>query len=210
MSKSLGNVLDPIEVSDKYGTDAVRMSLVVGATAGGDLAVGEAKIKGYRNFSNKLWNIARFVLSNLENSELRIQSGELKNIHHLKIAFSKQDLQDLKKLDEIVETVTKHLDNFQFSRAGELLYSYSWHEFADKIIEQSKDRLKADDKDSQAAAAKLLLIMSTILKMLHPFIPFVTETIWQNLPNELKGEKLLISAKWPGDNVKFKNQNAKS
>jgi len=197
MSKSLGNGIDPLEVSKKYGTDAVRMSLVVGATAGNDIAVGEAKIKGYRNFSNKLWNIARFVLSNIENLELRIQAEDLKNIHHSKIAFSKQDLQDLKKLDEVVKTVTKHLNNMQFSRAGELLYNYSWHEFADKIIEQSKDRLKADNEDSQAAAAKLLLIMRTILKMLHPFIPFVTETIWQNLPNELKDEKLLISAKWP-------------
>ena len=221
MSKSLGNVIDPLDVADKFGTDAVRMSLVVGATAGNDIAVGEGKIKGYRNFSNKIWNISRFVLTNLEStkSEIRnpkqIQNSNNKNSKQFdKLEFGKlgfvscfdirasnftdQDRKDLARLDEIVKTTTKYLDNFQFSHAGELLYNYIWHEFADIIIEQSKDRLAGEDKkDKEAAKVKLLTILTVCLKLLHPFVPFVTETIWQQIPADLKEEKMLISAKWP-------------
>ncbi|MDH4358797.1 MAG: valine--tRNA ligase [Candidatus Berkelbacteria bacterium] len=187
MSKSLGNVLDPLEVTEKYGTDAVRMSLVVGATAGNDLAVGESKIKGYRNFSNKIWNISRFVLTNLENPK-----GKINNLLD-------EDKKDLERLDEVIEKVTKHLDSFQFSRAGELLYNYIWHEFADIIIEQSKDRLNSNnEKDKRAVQTKLLTILTASLKMLHPFIPFVTETIWQKIPTNMRDSNTLISAKWPG------------
>jgi len=188
LSKSLGNGIDPIDVSEKYGTDAVRMSLFAGTSAGADSKIGEGKIKGYRNFSNKIWNIARFVLTNLGNEKLEL--GDVK--------YSKQDEKDLERLDEIVKKVTKHLDELKFSQAGELLYEYTWHEFADKIIEDSKDRLAGEDKeDRKACLAKLITILITSLKMLHPFVPFVTESIWQEMPDDLKDEKLLISAKWP-------------
>jgi len=193
MSKSLGNVIEPLEISDKYGTDAVRMSLVVGTSAGADSKIGESKIKGYRNFSNKIWNISRFILMNLESSNSKIQmTNKFQNPN---------DKKDLERLEEIVKKTTKYLDNFQFSRAGELLYDYTWHEFADKIIEEAKTDLRGDDKKkSLAVQVKLLTILTTVLKLLHPFVPFVTETIWQNIPANLKDSKLLISAKWPESN----------
>ena len=196
MSKSLGNVLDPLDVSAKYGTDAVRMSLVVGTTAGNDSKTGESKIKGYRNFSNKIWNIARFVLTNLEESKFKSQmSNKVSNVE-----LSKQDEGDLKRLDEIVEKTTKYLDNFQFSRAGELLYDYTWHEFADKIIEEAKKRLNGDDEqDKVVALFKLNKILLTVLKLLHPFMPFVSEAIWQNINEKLRGEQDLINAPWPAN-----------
>jgi len=186
MSKSLGNVLDPLEVAEKYGTDAVRMSLVVGATAGNDLAVGESKIKGYRNFSNKIWNIARFILMNQEGAPDKNPK------------FSKQDKKDLERFDAVIAEATKHLDQLQFSRAGELLYDFIWHEFADIMIEEAKPRLQSDlAEDCAAARAKLVLVLIGSLKMLHPFVPYVTETIWQKIPKEFKDSENLISASWP-------------
>lgn len=196
MSKSLGNVLDPLDVADKYGTDAVRMSLVVGATAGNDIAVGESKIKGYRNFSNKIWNIARFILINLEDSNDKAQMTN--KAQNSNVKWSKQDKKDLAKLDEIIKEVTKNLDNLHFSRAGELLYDFVWHEFADIMIEEAKPRLQSDlAEDCIAARAKLVLVLLGSLKMLHPFVPFVTEAIWQKIPKELKDSENLISATWP-------------
>lgn len=192
MSKSLGNSLDPLEVAAKYGTDAVRMSLVVGTAAGSDSKIWEAKIKGYRNFSNKVWNIARFILTNLENSKSNDQ------IANQPPKLSEQDKKDLKRLNEIVKKTTKYLDNFQFSQAGELLYNYTWHEFADKIIEQTKPRIYGNDNQDKAAAIfKLYQILETALKLLHPFMPFTTETIWQEIDSKIKSEKNLISASWP-------------
>lgn len=188
MSKSLGNVLDPLDVADKFGTDAVRMSLVVGAAAGNDIAVGESKIKGYRNFSNKVWNISRFILMNLENSKLQLKNQK----------FSDQDKKDLARLEEVEQQTTKYLDNLQFSQAGELLYDFVWHEFADIMIEEAKPRLQSDlEEDCLAARAKLVLMLVSILKMLHPFVPFVTETVWQKIPKEYKDSENIISASWP-------------
>jgi valyl-tRNA synthetase len=189
MSKSLGNVLDPLDVSEKYGTDAVRMALIVGTTPGNDVSIGEGKVKGYRNFSNKIWNIARFILMNIDDPA---------TVNDPKVKFTKQDEKDLKQLDEIIAKTTKYLDSFQFSHAGELIYDYTWHEFADKIIEQAKPRINGDDKeDKLAAVVKLYMILQTTLKLLHPFMPFVTEAIWQNMDKKLKDEGDLISSSWP-------------
>jgi len=191
MSKSLGNVLDPRDMSQKFGTDALRMALVIGAAGGHDIAVGEHKIKGYRNFSNKIWNIARFVLTNLADSKLEARSSKLE--------FNHQDKKDLARLDEVVKKTTQYLDNFQFSQAGELIYNYIWHEFADKIIEDSKERLRSSDNaDGLAARQKLLTILIACLKLVHPFAPFVTEAIWQQIPSKLRDSKMLISSNWPG------------
>lgn len=189
MSKSLGNVLDPLDVSAKFGTDAMRMALVVGNTAGNDIAVGEGKIKGYRNFSNKVWNIARFVMTNLEEIDIKKDTNT---------KLSKQDEEDLKKLDEVVAKTTMYLDEFKFSQAGELLYEYTWHEFADKIIEQAKPRLKdGSNEEKQAAMFKLVKILKTVLSLLHPFVPFVTEAVWKNIPKSGNDQELLISQRWP-------------
>lgn len=201
MSKSLGNSLDPLEVSEKYGTDAVRMGLIVGTTPGNDVSVGESKIKGYRNFSNKIWNIARFVLTNLASIKLPVSPearAEVGKVKSEKYNFKDQDKEDLKRLDEIVKKTTKYLDNFQFSHAGELLYSYTWHEFADRIIERDKKRIYGEDEEDKVVAVlKLYRILETILKLLHPFMPFVTEAIWQNISDNVKSENDLISTPWP-------------
>jgi valyl-tRNA synthetase len=187
MSKSLGNGIDPIVIQEKYGADALRMALVVGATPGNDIPVGENKIRGYRNFSNKIWNISRFVISNLEQTNIE---GYLN--------LTDKDEQDLKTLDELSQKISKLLDEHKFSQAGEHLYEYTWHEFADKIIEQEKERLYgSDEEEKKASLLKLSKILITILKMLHPFTPFVTEACWQELPDYLKEEELLIKASWP-------------
>jgi valyl-tRNA synthetase len=186
MSKSKGNVIDPLGVAELYGTDAVRMALVFGVTAGSDIVISEEKIRGMRNFSNKIWNISRFILMNLG-------EGDLKDPK-----FSPKDQKDLARLDEVIKESTEYLNNLQFSRAGELLYEFVWHEFADIMIEEAKPRLQSDlVEDCTAARAKLVLILTSSLKMLHPFVPFVTETIWQKLPNQFKDSENLISATWP-------------
>jgi len=197
MSKSLGNGIDPIEVIEKYGADALRMSLIVGATPGNDIAVGESKIKGYRNFSNKIWNIARFVLTNLANTKLKVVPTG-RQVKNEKYNFKGQDKKDLERLDEVIKKTSKYLDNFEFSHAGELLYSYTWHEFADKIIEEAKPRIYGDNENDKAVASfKLYRILENILKLLHPFIPFVTEAIWQEIDDKIKFEKNLINSSWP-------------
>jgi len=200
MSKSLGNIIDPLDVIEKYGADALRFSLVVGSTPGQDLALGESKIRGYRNFSNKVWNISRFVITNFENTEYppapRLRGAG--KIQDLNVKFSKQDQADLERLDEVVKKVSKMIEEFKFSQAGELLYDYTWHEFADKIIEQEKERLGGEDeKEQEASVLKLTKILTTVLKMLHPYMPYVTEAAWSELPQEIKDSKLLISSSWP-------------
>jgi len=214
MSKSLGNVLNPLDVSEKFGTDAMRMALVVGTTAGNDIAVGESKIQGYRNFGNKIWNISRFITMNLENQkpETRNQkktanqkatnsdlsNSDIFSSFGFRISdFSDEDRKDLEEFEKLKKTVATALDKLEFSRAGEHLYAYTWHEFADKIIERSKDRLQNDGADKDAALVKLLKINIELLKMLHPFMPFVTEAIWQQLPKEIRDCDMLMVGNWP-------------
>jgi valyl-tRNA synthetase len=198
MSKSLGNVLNPLDVSEKFGTDAMRMALVVGTTAGQDIAVGESKVQGYRNFGNKIWNISRFVMMNLESENVKVQKL------NENAEYTQEDKKDLAEFEKLKDTVTKALDKLEFSRAGEHLYGYAWHEFADKIIEQSKDRLQKDGEDKIAAIAKLLKINIELLKMLHPFMPFVTESIWQQLPDQVKDNEMLMVSSWPGANKELR------
>ncbi len=181
MSKSKGNVISPLEVSKEFGTDALRMGLIVGNTPGTDLNLDPRKIGAYKKFANKLWNIARFVLEQ-EPSE-RAQITEV----------------DQKLLDEtsaIAADVTADLEAFRFHLAAEKLYHYIWHRFADEIIEDSKAILKG--ADAEAATSRrhtLYTILDTSLRLLHPFMPFVTETIWRELPQ--KDSELLMVAKWP-------------
>ncbi len=183
MSKSKGNVIDPLGVIDLYGTDALRMALVIGNTAGNDIVISEEKIKGYRNFSNKIWNASRFVLMNLGDDPptkpSRLTAGDKKI---------------LTELGNFTKRVTHHLDRFEFHLAGETLYHYFWHTFADKIIEEQKSRLQ-DKKQKPAAKYLLYTCLTTTLKLIHPFMPFVTEAVWQNIPKAKNS--LLILEKWP-------------
>ncbi|MFA4995866.1 MAG: valine--tRNA ligase [Patescibacteria group bacterium] len=207
MSKSLGNVLDPLDIIDKYGTDALRMALVVGSTPGQDVALGEAKIKGYRNFSNKIWNASRFVM--LRVSEGDIQSGKIgetkvTNLNIDEKILTGPDKEILKKHEEVKKSITKKLNEFRFSHAGEEIYDYFWHDFCDEYIEVAKTQLTTDNLPAgrhglQLTTKKVLIkVLSETLIMLHPFVPFVTEAVWQELRNiypELC-ESIMIS-KWP-------------
>jgi valyl-tRNA synthetase len=184
MSKSKGNVIDPLAVTELYGTDALRMALIIGNTAGNDIIISEEKIRGYRNFANKIWNVSRFILMNLQGFDGK---KPILKPHDKKI------LKDFKKTEK---KIIYYLDHYRFSLAGETLYHYFWHTFADKIIEEMKTRIK-ERKEKKAAQYLLWKILVDSLKMLHPFMPFVTEAIWQKLPEHNKKEKILIIAKWP-------------
>jgi len=223
MSKSLGNVLDPLDIIDKYGADALRMSLLVGSTPGQDLALGESKIKGYRNFSNKIWNASRFVA--LRVSEGDLQEGtmgeyRIENIEYSEELLTEADKEILNKHKEIKLKVNKYLDEFKFSLAGEQLYNYFWHDFCDSYIEKAKNLLQSNnelgimnDEDdaknslpptpysppvSENTKKILIKILSESLIMLHPFVPFVTEAVWQELRKVYPVLKeSIIIADWP-------------
>ncbi len=182
MSKSKGNVIDPLNVVSVYGSDALRLSLVVGNTAGNDIIISEEKIRGYRNFTNKVYNISRFLLLNVK--DFSLQKPRLK----------KEEKALLNEFNNIKKQVTGHLENYHFSLAIETLYRYIWYRFADKILESMKQRLK-ENKDRKAAEYMLVSIFKDCLIMLHPFMPFLTEYLWQKLP--FKKKNPLIIEKWP-------------
>ena len=186
MSKSKGNVIDPLGVIDIYGSDALRMALMVGNTPGSDPIIYEEKIRGYRNFTNKVWNASRFVLMNLQDFN-----------PSKKPKLGKKDEKTLRDLKSLSKEITKLMESFKFYRAAEKLYHYFWHVFADKIIEEQKIRLNEPDKKKKQAAQYLLLeVLKTNLKLLHPFIPFISEEIYQSLPIKNKKEFLMIED-WP-------------
>jgi len=170
MSKSKGNVFDPLEVIKKYGADALRMALVISSTAGNDKAVGENTIRGMRNLTNKIWNAGRYVIAMEE------VTGKPKHEKELK-----RDVQ------EHIKTTTKRLEKLRIGQAAEWVYNWFWHAYCDRFIEISKKGL---------ISKKLMMnVLKINLKLLHPFVPFVTEAVWQEL-GENK-EKLLISSEWP-------------
>ncbi len=185
MSKSKGNVVDPLGVVEQFGADALRMALVVGNSPGQDVIYDENKIKGYRNFSNKLWNIARFVLASADshgfNADLR---GQL----------TAEDEKLLKQCEEIKTKASQEIENYRFSQAAEIAYHYVWHDFADKIIEDKKKILAENSDKSDSAITLLYLILLDSIKMLHPFMPFVTEAIYQRLPK--KDKEFLMVEEW--------------
>jgi valyl-tRNA synthetase len=180
MSKSKGNVMNPVEVIEKYGADALRMALVMSTTAGQDSAVGEGKIRGMRNLTNKIWNATRYVI-NMAN-----EKGEEK--------FEKELENDLK---ENIKTMKKRLDELKPGQAAEWIYYWFWHAYCDRYIEISKKGLVG--KQAMINALRISL------KLLHPFVPFVTEAVWQQLPENK--EKLLISSSWPFDCAQGKPRN---
>ena len=181
MSKSKGNVMNPVEVIEKYGADALRMSLVMSTTAGNDSAVGEGKIRGMRNLTNKVWNAARYVISN------KVAPSGFAVPTRPSAGSPVKERPYFDHLKKIVKDITKQLDDLKPGLAAETVYNEFWHWFCDQKIEEAKK-----GKISQTALMEGLIIF---LKLLHPFVPFVTEAVWQQLP-ETK-EKLLISSSWP-------------
>ncbi len=185
MSKSKGNVVSPFNLTGKYGTDALRMALVVGNTPGTDLALREDKVKGYKHFANKLWNVSRFVLMNTENIKLSP-----------KPILTSSDQKFIDDINQLVSDVTQDIEEYRIYMAAEKLYHYFWHTFADKIIEESKEKIKSGDAAiSLSAKWTILEILATSLQLLHPFMPFITEEIYQFMPT--KDSEFLMVAKWP-------------
>ncbi|MFZ3011886.1 MAG: valine--tRNA ligase [Minisyncoccia bacterium] len=183
MSKSLNNGIDPLDIADKFGADAGRMALVVGTAPGTDSKISEDKIKGYKNFSNKIWNITRFILDNVDEDSF----GE-----NVKNKLTKE-------FSEIVEDITSDMDNYRFHLASEKIYQYIWHRFADEIVEESKEIIKSGDEKARERKATLVTIWIDCLKILHPFIPFVTEEIWSMIPKtrNQQNKNLLMIEQWP-------------
>ncbi|MBI2610817.1 valine--tRNA ligase [Candidatus Kaiserbacteria bacterium] len=190
MSKSLGNIIDPLVMIQKYGADAARLSLIIGASPGNDVKLSEPRVAGYKNFANKIWNITRFVLENFD-------------VNALSAKLNKNDEVLLEEAKNIAREVTKNIEEFRLDLAANSIYHFVWDRFAAEIIEESKPIFKADDgspssPSGQAAASRrytLYSILYASLKLLHPFMPFVTEAIWRELPQ--KEAELLMVARWP-------------
>jgi valyl-tRNA synthetase len=186
MSKSLGNIIDPLVMVEKYGADATRLSLIIGAAPGMDLKLSEDRVRGYKHFANKLWNITRFVLENTEGETLDKGFSE-RNEHDADLRAERQTL---------LESVTKNIDEWRLDLAADTLYHYVWDRFAAEIIEDSKRVFKEGSEEEKACRRQFLLhTLDTILRALHPFMPLVTETIWQELPH--KDADLLMISRWP-------------
>ncbi len=183
MSKSLGNGIDPLEIIDKYGADALRFTLATGNSPGNDMRFSDEKVEASRNFANKLWNAARFVLMNL---------GEDEPAPHIPENLALEDKWILSKFNTLVRDVTDNLDKFELGLAVQKLYDFIWDILCDWYIELCKIRLNSDDEKAKSAAkAVLVYVMSNTLKLLHPFMPFITEEIWQTLPHD--GDTIMLS-----------------
>ncbi len=186
MSKSKGNVVSPLEVADQYGADAVRLALVYGTGLGNDQAMSYPKLDAAKKFANKLWNMARFI--EMKRSQISNLKSQISSLEELaKIAENESDKEWVKRVEELTKEISKYLDSYQFNLAAERLYEFSWHEFADKYIEDVKNRI---DDNSFRILNSLFIIQ---LKLLHPFMPFITEEIYQ----KLGGEGSIMISTWP-------------
>ena len=184
MSKSLGNGIDPLEIADKYGADALRFNLVTGNSPGNDMRFYTERCEAMRNFANKIWNASRFLMMNLT-----IDACQLPG---------KLELEDkwiLSKLNTAIREITENMDRYELGVAAQKIYDFIWDDYCDWYIELTKTRLQGEDEDSKVRAQQVLChVLTQMLKLLHPFMPFITEEIWQALPHE--GDFLMLSD-WP-------------
>ena len=187
MSKSLGNGIDPLEMIDKYGCDALRLNLITGNSPGNDTRFFTEKCEAMRNFANKLWNASRYVLMNLNEDAV----NELPAAEKLEIP----DKWVLSKLNTLIAEVTENLEKYELGVAVQKVYDFIWDTYCDWYIELTKARLYSEDADRKQTALQVLVyVLDQLLRLLHPFMPFITEEIWQNLPHE---GPALIAAQWP-------------
>jgi len=192
MSKSKGNVIDPLEVIDKFGTDAFRFTLAALAAQGRDIKLSEARIEGYRHFVNKIWNAGRLILTSLQ--DMGDFSLDGKN-------FSTIDKWINIRLSEVTQAVSNAIEEYRFNDAAQLVYHFVWHEYCDWYLEFSKWGIYNQDKEiSNATRLNLYHTFSVILRLLHPFMPFVTEELWQRLPNTQKS--IMVSEFPKGEEIK--------
>ena len=188
MSKSLGNGIDPLEIIDRYGADALRFTLATGNSPGNDMRFSDEKVNASRNFANKIWNASRFILMNLSDG---VKPG-------LPETLNIEDKWVLSKYRTLVREVTDNLEKFELGLAVQKLYDFIWDILCDWYIELCKSRLQAGGETSEAAQRVLVYVMTGTLKLLHPFMPFITEEIWQALPHD--GESIMV-APWPQDDA---------
>ncbi len=182
MSKSLGNGIDPLEMAEKYGADALRFNLITGNSPGNDMRFYVEKCEAMRNFCNKIWNASRFVMMNLTVED-----------NHLPEALETEDKWILSKLNRVVKEVCDNMDSFELGVAAGKIYDFIWDDYCDWYIELTKPRLNGDDEAAKESAQRVLLyVLVEILKLLHPFMPFITEEIWQALPHE--GDALMMQS----------------
>ena len=185
MSKSLGNGIDPLEMAEKYGADALRFNLITGNSPGNDMRFYVEKCEAMRNFCNKIWNASRFVMMNLTVGDCRLPEK-----------LETEDKWILSKLNQVIKEVCDNMDSFELGVAAGKIYDFIWDSYCDWYIELTKPRLNGEDAAAKESAQRVLLyVLTEILKLLHPFMPFITEEIWQALPHE--GEALMI-AEYPG------------
>ncbi len=193
MSKSLGNGIDPIEVIDKYGTDSLRFSLILGISAGNDIRYMPEKLDQASNFANKIWNAAKFITMNIENEEDIIN---LKNENMLNEKLHIEDKWIINKLDKTIVEVTRNMENYDLGVALDKVYNFIWDEFCDWYIEMVKPRLYSENKETKLIAEYVLnSVFRTALKLLHPFMPFVTSEIYSKLVKY--DDKDLMISDWP-------------
>jgi valyl-tRNA synthetase len=188
ISKSKGNVIDPIEMADRYGADALRMGLLWGALVENDVALSEENINAQRKFANKIWNVARFVIANRQISGA--SSRELDVNKSANKSTNEDDKWIMSELKLTIKEVTKALDEYCLNKAAEEIYDFVWHKFADKYIENCKLRTVNSDTN---AVSTLYYVLDASLRLLHPFMPFVTEQVWHETGNK----SLLITTAWP-------------
>ena len=191
MSKSLGNGIDPLEIIDKYGADALRLTLITGNAPGNDMRFYNERVEASRNFANKVWNASRFMLMNFEQAAekgISIDAVELKDL-------TQADKWILSKVNTLAKEATENMDKFELGIAVQKIYDFIWEEFCDWYIEMVKPRLYSDTDETKAAALwTLKTVLIQALKLLHPYMPFITEEIFCNVQNE--EESIMISA-WP-------------
>lgn len=191
MSKSKGNVVNPLEVVDEYGADAVRFALVYGTAFGNDQSLSYPKLQASRNFANKLWNMGRFL-------EFQLNSEPFKDkeipFYTKEMKINKDDEEILKQLEKTVNVVTKSIEDYRFHDGAEVLYEFAWHKVADIYIEQIKDRLKSGD---ETALSVMRHVWVNLLKLLHPYMPFITEELWSKFSRS--NDEMLIISKWPNE-----------
>lgn len=187
ISKSLGNNIDPLDMAMKYSADAVRMALIVGTGPGNDTKMSEEKLKAYKHFANKIWNASRFVLENIsENFKVSKAAFDM-------FVLVEKDKETLKEFEEFVKDMTADMENYKFYLAAEKIYHYFWHTFADIIIEDCKKRIR-ENNEAESAKNLIYYLLKEQLKILHPFMPFITEKIWSLLPDS---KNLLMIERWP-------------
>lgn len=191
MSKSKGNVIDPLLMSEKYGADALRMALVFGVAPASDIVVSEDKIRAMRNFANKVWNIGRFIVGKMAENHLT-DYEDIPEYSDTLEGLTPEDRAIIKDLNTVITKTTSAIEKYHFGLAAEQIYEFIWHRLADQYLEYSKERIKKGDK---AVFSVLRQVYLNSLKLLHPFMPFITETVWQNFPR--KTPEALIVSKWP-------------